>query len=394
MQAFKTYKNGKFLEFHIIDDVNKDKICKYDLSNGDFIGYSGKIVKSLGGQLKDVDRHIFLESIQDEKYKAFLQACFNRIPTDGRKFKVATILKDVKHFSTLEQWFAAGLDDIIDPNFAYSMNSVHKVVIKFCKKFNFKLTNKNVNILDTAIDYLNSIMTIDFDKYTEEFKEQFFDSFLSGDYYYCNNANDVNLFKLNKDYGYDFKSMIDYFYKLYSFEGLDLNRELIRELKDYASMMSLMSVRKWDKYPKCFLTTHRITARNYNRMKQVYDEMKFEKTFDERYNWKYEDWVFICPKKSDEIKDEACQQQNCVASYIDRIIDGTCHIIFMRKKDDTEKSYITTEIRNYDCVQRYRAFNMSCSEEELDVINKYTDYLKKAFKVKKNKNNEDERLAG
>ena len=388
MPDFKTYKNGKFLEFHVIEN-GKEKICKYDLADNQFIGFSGKPVRGLWGQLKDATESSFLESIQDEKYKAFMQAVFNRVSTNGRKFKVATILQEVKDFSTLEQWYAAGLADVIDYGFSYSMSSIHKGVIKFCKKFNYKLTNSNASILNDSIDYLNSLMTIDFNKYTPEFTRQFFDALLCSESYYTYRASDVLLFKLNKNYSYDFKSLIDYLYKLYSFEGLDVDRNLIRELYDYASMMDVMSVRKWDKYPKCFLTTHKITVRNYNRMKQYYDEVKFEKTFDEKYNWKYGDWVFICPKKSDEIKDEACQQQNCVASYIDNILDGVCHIVFMRKKDDETKSYITTEIRDYECVQRYRAFNMACSDEEVEIIDKYTNYLKKAFGVKKNKKEKD-----
>ena len=43
-------KDGKYLLFHRDDG----KICKYDLSSGEVIGFRGKPVKTLSSQLKDL----------------------------------------------------------------------------------------------------------------------------------------------------------------------------------------------------------------------------------------------------------------------------------------------------------------------------------------------------
>ncbi|WP_262743874.1 PcfJ domain-containing protein, partial [Clostridioides difficile] len=36
---------------------------------------------------------------------------------------------------------------------------------------------------------------------------------------------------------------------------------------------------------------------------------------------------------------------NCVSSYIQNVIDGKCHILFMRKKDNLSKSLVTIEVK-------------------------------------------------
>lgn len=71
-----------------------------------------------------------------------------------------------------------------------------------------------------------------------------------------------------------------------------------------------------------------------------------------------------------KIKDEAVQQNNCVASYIDKVLDGKCHILFLRKKDSLDKSLVTIEVNAYTntIVQAKGKFNRDTTEEENKVI--------------------------
>ena len=64
---------------------------------------------------------------------------------------------------------------------------------------------------------------------------------------------------------------------------------------------------KFDKYPKNFLTAHRIASRNYNRLKQEYDNAVFERRRDESLELRYGDYMFLYPKTIQDIKDEAVQ---------------------------------------------------------------------------------------
>lgn len=62
------------------------------------------------------------------------------------------------------------------------------------------------------------------------------------------------------------------------------------------------------------------------------------------------------PNSTQDIKDESVSQNNCVASYIDKVIDGECHILFLRKKDNPSQSLITIEIRNGSNDRRCRKY--------------------------------------
>ena len=151
------------------------------------------------------------------------------------------------------------------------------------------------------------------------------------------------------------------------------------EIKDYARMARAMS-HKFEKYPKNFLTVHKITSRNYNRLKEKYDEIAFKNRFDNRLEKKIDDYVFIYPKATAEIKDEAVQQGNCVASYISGVIDGKCDILFMRKVDEPEQSLVTIEVRKNKVVQAKGKFNRDVTQREAEIIDKYNQYLIRSAK--------------
>ena len=148
----------------------------------------------------------------------------------------------------------------------------------------------------------------------------------------------------------------------------------MRELYDYARMMKTIS-NKFEKYPRNFLTTHKIACRNYNRLKKEFSEEIFRSRIKTGYECSYKDYQFIYPKSTQEIKDEAVQQNNCVASYIDNVIDGKCHIMFLRKKDNPKDSLVTLEIRENKIVQAKRHFNEPVTEEDQKAI----DYWNRKF---------------
>lgn len=79
------------------------------------------------------------------------------------------------------------------------------------------------------------------------------------------------------------------------------------------------------------------------------------------------------PKQIQDIKDEAVQQHNCVASYIDRVINGECHIMFMRNKFSPSKSLVTLEVVDGRIVQARREFNRDLTASESEAVNQYNE---------------------
>ena len=182
---------------------------------------------------------------------------------------------------------------------------------------------------------------------------------------------------LIKEFKYNPKSLLLYIDKLKTLEAIESMTFLIKEIYDYAYMMNQISD-KYDKYPKHFLTTFQIACRNYKRLKKEFSEKLFIKRINLDYECDYKDYVFIYPKCVQDIRDEAVNQNNCVASYVDAVIEGKCHILFLRKKDNRDKSLVTIEVRNNMIVQARRRFNDDVTPEDQEAI----DYWNKKFENK------------
>lgn len=191
-------------------------------------------------------------------------------------------------------------------------------------------------------------------------------------YYYKSSPFKV----LTTEYNYKYQSLLTYVDNLMTYEALDDVFYILEELKDYVHMMSRISP-KYEKYPKNFLTTHKIACRNYNRLAEQFIEKNFQKQIDKKLEYAYGDYTFIYPQSTQDIKDEAVQQNNCVASYIKRVIDGECHILFMRQKDSKDKSLVTIEVRNGTVVQAKGKFNRDVTAQEQNAIDKYNKRLER-----------------
>lgn len=175
------------------------------------------------------------------------------------------------------------------------------------------------------------------------------------------------------EYGYTAKALMNYIDYCKTYEAIDNMDYLLKELLDYASMMKRISP-KFDKYPRHFLTTHKIACRNYNRLKEQFDEEDFKKHIDKNMEHTFGDYVFIYPETTQDIKDEAVSQNNCVASYIRKVINGECHILFLRKKDNPTKSLVTIEVRDDKIVQARQRFNDPVTSEQQVVIDKWNNW--------------------
>ena len=187
-----------------------------------------------------------------------------------------------------------------------------------------------------------------------------------GDYY------DGGLFELLTQYNYHYKSLIEYV------DNLLLVRQrsgswiisTFRELRDYANMMSQMSY-KFDKYPQKFDQAHLTAIKNYNAFKKLHNEELFGSRYNPKLEASLKDYRVIYPKTIQDIKDEAVSQSHCVASYIDRVIDGKTNILFLRRKDKLNESLITLQVTDNKVIQAKGKHNRYPTEEEQKIINLY-----------------------
>ena len=359
------YKDGRYLVF----EFEGGKDVRYDLSNGCMIGKRGKPVSGLGNQLAGYQIQQVIDSFPDEKYKMFL----NFVYKNDRDYywNVGTFLKKIKRYSRFEQFFSAGITNV-SVSCKYTISDIPRGLIRLSQECDFQLTNNVVEQYRIHKDIVRNIFEMDFITIT---KVDLYNIVLGEDRYGCHRH--FNELLINHKYHY--VALLRYIDNLMTYEALDRFHDAIRELNDYVNMMSKLSP-KFEKYPKNFLTTHKIAARNYNRLKQEFPEELFEKIRDEKMECIVDEYKFIYPQTTQCIKDEAVQQQNCLASYIQKVIDGDCHILFMRKKDKSNEALITLEIRGMQVVQSKGKFNRDLDEQEKQAVSKYNERLLRVMK--------------
>ena len=364
----RVYKDKQYLIF----DYEDGRIVKYNFASKQSIGLNKKPVKNLSNQLRGFTLEQLFNCCNDEKYAKFLR--FVKVSEPYEIRNIGTILDRVPKYARFEQIFSAGIDDIIDSlecsNFQYSINEIPKSLIKLCRKYNFKLSNRVIKYykenpdayhIAYNLDY-NSLITDDIFTVWNTQEEKFI---REKGWVYSSYFN-----KLVNEYGYNAKSLWLYLDRVKTFEAVDNMSFLIKELYDYANMMKQLSS-KYDKFPRNFLTTFQIACRNYNRMKREFPEDLFQKRINKQYECTFGNYVFIYPNSTQDIKDEAVQMSNCLASYIEKVIDGKCHILFLREKNNPDKSLVTVEVVNGHVVQAKRRFNNDITDEDRKVIDAF-----------------------
>lgn len=382
----RVYKEKQFLIFEKEDG----KVVKYDFSTQKTIGFSGKEVKSLSGQLKGYTISDVIECCEDRKYADFLKFVHNRSRTTAQT--ISGLLNYVPVYKMFESYFAADCDWMLKGVYGASLvfkplKEIPNLLIKFCKKYNFTLTKDLWNFYVEYPTIVNTIYNISFDD-LNEIKNNFGKAVFIGYTDWRNNKFIYYFAELVTKYRYNTINLINYIDYLITYEGL--RDDIVSEIYDYAKMSSKLSP-KFDKYPRHFLSIHTIACRNYNRLKEYFDEQAFIERIDTSMEYTYGDYQFIYPKSTQEIKDEAVQQNNCVASYIKKVIDGECDILFLRKKNDIDHSLVTIEVRNNQIVQAKRKFNNDVLSSEQEAIDKWNEWRKRTVQIQQS-NKEKERL--
>lgn len=354
------YKEKQYLVF----DFENGKTVKYNFATNQCIGKKGKIVKSLSTQLSGITMEDIIQNCSDKNYAKFLKFVQNHY--QYKINNIGTILSKIPNYKRFEQIYSAGIDNIIDSHFKYNINDIPKSLIKVCQQHNIIISNLFLEFWKQDIDAHYLAYQLDYVSLTVN---DLYNIFVAYEHIpYGENKSYYNTLIL--EHGYNPKHLLLYIDYLKTYEALNRMETIIVELYDYVRMMSVIS-KKYDKYPRNFLTTHQIACRNYNRLKQEFSEALFKKQIKKKYNVSFGEYKFIYPETIQDIKDEAVQQNNCVASYIDKVIDGVCDIIFLRKKSELQKSLVTIEVRKNQIVQAKGRFNREVTFDEQTAIDKF-----------------------
>lgn len=132
----------------------------------------------------------------------------------------------------------------------------------------------------------------------------------------------------------------------------------LNQYLDYLRTQVEMYGKVKEKYPQYWLSEKQMLNNKYNSWKKLQSlEIKTINQEDLK-KYEYEDNVFkvVVPQLNVDILDEAQQQQHCLATYLDRIIAGNTHIVFIRAKLNPDDSLLTVEITPDGRIVQVRGF--------------------------------------
>lgn len=371
----KVYKEKQYLVF----ELTPGRKVKYDLAAHQSIGLKGGVVNGLSSQLRGYTIEDVIDGCLDPQYAKFLN-WVKRCYSDYNGYaitNIGTILRHVTDYPWAEQYFSAGLDDV-SSHFARRIRDVPTGLIRICREHKICLEESLFDAYKEMPDALNTAFSSKYISLNANDVLKVVTN-TSGGFTALGYQRFFIFAKLITDYGYNAKSLMEYIDRIKTYEAIEDMTFFTNEFYDYCKMMRQVNP-GFDKYPKHFLTTHKIAARNYNRLKQEFDEKAFKKRINTDMEYNYKEYCFIYPKSVEDIKREAVSQNNCVASYIDRVINGDCDILFLRYRNTPDESLVTIEVREGQIVQARQHYNYLVTESQQQAIDAWNAWWAKKQK--------------
>lgn len=149
--------------------------------------------------------------------------------------------------------------------------------------------------------------------------------------------------------------------------------------QDTINMQELLYNKIKEKYPDNLPIYHNQLSYKCILNRQKIDQELFNKQSEQtqKYEMNIGDYTFIAPRVKEDFYDEATQQANCLASYVNMYTQGDCHILFMRKQNSLSTSVVTIELRGDHVRQAYQAHNVHVTHDQQVVIDRWLEKVKK-----------------
>lgn len=99
--------------------------------------------------------------------------------------------------------------------------------------------------------------------------------------------------------------------------------------------------------------------RTYVTHKKVLDMEALKQNYAKRPALAYEndEFIVVIPQTRDDFLAEANAQQNCVYSYyLQKVIENRTYVVFVRRKSDPKKSFVTCEVSKNGNIQQYLGY--------------------------------------
>lgn len=191
-------------------------------------------------------------------------------------------------------------------------------------------------------------------------------------FYYANNNLFCKYYKFGKFANYIIEECVN--------QGYTRVHNFMSDLLDYIKMCHDLDC-KPTLFSSYLKQTHDIVSRNHKLKVSQEQEETFKLRYENIKNIALDnDFSVIKPKSPNDLQKEGDNLNHCVASYIKRVLDDACRIMFLRRTSTPNDSLVTLEVAGGAIVQARGMHNRSITDAERKALNEYA--AKRSLKVK------------
>ena len=153
--------------------------------------------------------------------------------------------------------------------------------------------------------------------------------------------------------------------------------------RDYIDMCIKIKEFVCGRWPKDLEYAHDLASMKYELNKNKYLDERFKNAIknythlsslkgEEKENFEEDKYMIIIPKSSLDLVRESSQLHHCVKTYIDRVASGRTFILFLREKENKDKSFATIEVLpNLNLIQLKAVNNTKAPKEAQEFVKKW-----------------------
>ena len=117
-----------------------------------------------------------------------------------------------------------------------------------------------------------------------------------------------------------------------------------------------------------FMREYCETKAVYEQKKAEYDDKQLRANYEKHksaFEFAYGDYMVVLPQSGQDIVAEGQNMHHCVGSYVNRVVENSCYIVFIRHKDTPDKCYLTCQVyTNGEIGQYYLAYDRRITTAE------------------------------
>ena len=129
-----------------------------------------------------------------------------------------------------------------------------------------------------------------------------------------------------------------------------------------------------------FMREYCEVKKTYELHRAEFDDRQLKRNYankEKAWEFEYGNYKVVLPTCAMDIVDEGKNMHHCVGSYVSRVVDGDCFIVFIRNKETPNDCYITCQVYTDGRIGQYYLAYDHCihKQEDIDFRNAFQEHL-------------------